>query len=161
MEIIQKPLEDQNIDKKVFKDFKEQIVNKQPFKLENIKEWFAGQKVHLVAKNYKGLRELPSDLSSSAGTYVIDVLDRCWLDKGQVAEGMVADLMFGCEKDPRHPMIAEEARFRIIDLFKNGYLLFSDSEGNVGPGAWEKLPITQIWFRLSDKFKKLLIADEL
>ena len=161
MDIIQKPLKEQNIDKKVFKDFNQQIVNKKPFKLENIKEWFAGQKVHLVAKNYKGLKELPATLTASPGIYVIDVLDRAWLDKGDVAEGMVADLVLGCEKDPKHPMIPEEARHRIIDLFKNGYLLFSDSEGNIGPTAWEKLKISEIWFRLSDKFRNLLISDML
>jgi len=155
MKVIKNDIKDLN--SKAFKDFKKNIVGHKPFVIQNLKEWFGGQKVHIIAKDYKGVR-IPSELEGKAGLKIVDILDRVWLTKGEVAEGIINDLIFGCMKDPREPMTFDEAKHCINDLRQLEYIQFSDSDGNTGEQAWHNLPITQIWFRLTPKFTSMLIA---
>jgi len=158
MEIVKKTLEELNLNPKSLKDFKVNIPNKKPFKIENLKEWFGGQRIHVVAMGYKGLKNIPYELEGTPALKVIDVLDRCWLSQGDVAEGMVGDLVYGCGQDVVTKMSPDMARVCITDLMNRGYICFSDEEGNTGEAAWTSLPISKIWFRITEKFSDVVVA---
>ena len=148
----------QIVDPKTLKALNKHVVTQKPFVIKNLKTTPQGQPLHVIATDYKGLKAHPSDLIGKAGIELLDLLDRVWLDKKEVAEGILADLVTGCTADPKRNMSTAEARERIMDLKNTGYIDFSDGNGNLGEQAWTNLPITEIWFRLTDKFVKLLVA---
>jgi len=142
------------------------FVKQKPFVLKNMKKWFGGQEVHVIRKNYKGLKEFPSELVGTAAAHGVNALDRVWLDKGEVAEGTMLDLCYGLAKDPKitaitiSPVVAfERARTIVKDCYEKGYIELCNKDGYTDAVAWQNLPLKDIWFRLSNKFIDLLIAD--
>lgn len=154
-----------NLSPEVKKALRKNVVGKKPFNLKNKKQWFGGQEVHVVGINYKGLKEFPSELVSTAAAHCISILDRVWLDKGEVAEGIVSDLYGGLIHDPNIHAIASGLKIRdaaiqiIADCRSREYIIFSDGDGNTGLQAWEKLPFSKVWFRIGPKLEKLIISD--
>ena len=158
MKINKKPIDINSLNPEAVKALKTDVKGVKPFKVENIKKWFGGQTLHVVYKDYVGLKEMPAELDNSPAAKIVDLLDRVWLENKEVVEGMVGDLMHGSLKDIKHRMKFEEARAGILDLRKKGYIAFSDSKGNLGEQAWTNLAIHDIWFRLTPKFEKLIVA---
>ena len=82
----------------------------------------------VILSPYKGITHVPSDLGrEDVATFVFVELQRCFTKAGNVAEGMLSNIIWGfeeCGYDPRHVAAG------LTQLRKLDYIFYSDERGN-------------------------------
>ena len=108
----------------------------------------------IVQPQYAGIREVPSELQFRGPELMVFIeLNRCFKKAGHVAEGMLANVMWGfeqCGYDPHHVAAG------LTGLRKLGYLAYTD-ERRVPILEYNFDPKKPIWIRYTKKFTDLLI----
>lgn len=113
--------------------------------------------LHIVLKPYSGITHVPPELASSSGPelMVFIELNKCFEKAGFVAEGMLANIIWGfenCGYDPRHVAAG------LTSLRSKDYVYYTN-------GSREKLsevffdPHKPIWIRYDKKFTDLFIRS--
>ena len=107
-----------------------------------------------IVDPYSGLRHIPPELGDhSPGCFVFIELNKCFSRAGYVAEGMLANVIWGFEQCGYDP---NRVAAGLTDLRKKGYITYSDSGG---------LPIQEtdfdpqkiVWIRYTKKMLDLFV----
>jgi formylmethanofuran dehydrogenase subunit E len=111
----------------------------------------------IVQAPYFGITHVPTDLAIGNGPDLMMFveLNKCFKKANQVAEGMLANVLWGfeqCGYDPRHVAAG------LTELRKKGYLLYTD-EGRVAIAEFNFDPKKPVWIRYTKKFTDLLIKE--
>lgn len=109
--------------------------------------------LHIILRPYSGITHVPAELGQGGPeTLAFIELQKCFKKANFVAEGMLANIIWGfeqCGYDPR-AVAAGITKLRTL-----GYVFFSDERGN--PVHEQNFdPKKPIWIRYTEKFKALL-----
>lgn len=111
----------------------------------------------VVRPVYCGITHIPTDLSAANGPdlMVFVELNRCFKKAGRVAEGMLANVIWGfsqCGYEDRHVAAG------LSGLREKGYIVYTD-ERRVPVSAFDWDPKKPVWIRYTKKFTDLLVTS--
>jgi hypothetical protein len=111
----------------------------------------------IVQHHYSGITHVPAELALGNGPdlMVFVELNNCFKKAKRVAEGMLANVMWGfeqCGYDPRHVAAG------LTELRKKGFILYTD-ERRVPLSDYDFDAKKPIWIRYTKKFTDLFIQE--
>ena len=116
----------------------------------------AQEPLKVILKPYSGITHVPAELGEGGPeTLVFIELQKCFKKAGCVAEGMLANIIWGFEQCGYDPRAVASGITKLRSL---GYVFFSDERGNI-VHEQNFSPDKPIWIRYSDKFRTLLIRS--
>jgi hypothetical protein len=111
----------------------------------------------VILTPYRGLTHIPSELASNRtpGLMVFVELNRCFEKSGQVAEGMLSNVIWGfheCGYDEKHVAAG------LAELKAKGYVYYSD-RNRVPISEYDYDGKKPVWIRYTKKFTDLLVRE--
>jgi hypothetical protein len=113
--------------------------------------------LHVILTPYKGITHVPSELAQNdTATLVFIELNRCFQKAGFVAEGMIANIIWGFENCGYHPNNVASGLSKLRAL---GYIRYTDARNNrISEIMFD--PKKPVWIRYEPKFVDLLVRSD-
>jgi hypothetical protein len=110
----------------------------------------------IILTPYQGITHVPSELGTNdTASLVFIELNKCFKRAGFVAEGMLANLIWGFEECGYS---ANNVASGLSKLRRLGYVRYSDARGNpISDIAFD--PKKPIWIRYDKKFTELFVRS--
>jgi hypothetical protein len=112
--------------------------------------------LRIILTPYQGITHVPSELANNdTATLVFIELNRCFKKAGFVAEGMIANIIWGFEHCGYEPNYVASG---LSKLRRMGYIRYTDEKDNAISEIMFD-PKKPIWIRYEPKFTELFVKS--